>query len=344
MARYDGDGDDDGIGGEAARVWRRVRGAFSKGLFSIVLLVAIVAALWGSYYQIEPEEVGLITRFGAYMGTSQPGPHFKLPLVDSVFRVPVKRQLKEEFGFRTARSDVRTEYEEPNEQSDLESRMLTGDLNVADVEWIVQYRIADAYKFVFNVRNVDATLRDMAEGSMRKVVGDHSVSEVLTIGREAIQVKAKEALQITCDRYGTGIHIEQLVLQDVNPPKPVRDSFNEVNQAIQERERSVNQAWAQYNSIIPKARGSALQTMQSAEGYATERVNRARGEVARFRSLQQEYAKAPAVTRSRLYLETMSDVVPRAQQRTFIDDRLKGLLPVFTQSGPTAPSGKEVKP
>ncbi len=342
MARYDDD--DDGIGGDAARVWRTVKSAFSKGLLTILLLLAVVAALWGSYYQIQPEEVGLVTRFGAYTGTSQPGPHFKLPLVDRVFRVPVKRQLKEEFGFRTQRAGVQTDYDESSDQNALESRMLTGDLNVADVEWIVQYRIADAYKYVFNVRNVGMTLRDMAEGSMRKVVGDHSVSEVLTIGREAIQVKAKEALQLTCDRYGTGIHIEQLVLQDVNPPTPVRDSFNEVNQAIQERERSVNQAWAKYNSIIPKARGSALQTMQSSEGYATERVNRARGEVARFRSLQQEYAKAPAVTRSRLYLETMSDVVPRAQQRTFIDDRLKGLLPVFTQTGPTAPSVKEVKP
>jgi membrane protease subunit HflK len=261
-----------------------------------------------------------------------------------VFRVPVKRQLKEEFGFRTQRAGVRTEYEESGEQSDLESRMLTGDLNVANVEWIVQYRIADAYRYVFNVRNVGATLRDMAEGSMRKVVGDHSVNEVLTIGREAIQVKAKQALQLTCDRYGTGIHIEQLVLQDVNPPAPVRDSFNEVNQAIQERERSVNQAWAKYNSIIPRARGSALQTIQTAEGYATERVNRARGEVARFLSLQEEYAKAPAVTRSRLYLETMSDVVPRAQQRTFIDDRLKGLLPVFPLSGKSVLTAKEVTP
>jgi modulator of FtsH protease HflK len=348
MARYDDDDDGkDQFGAEVVRLGRRMRGAFDKGLLAVLVALAVVAALWGSYYQIEPEEVGLITRFGAYTGTSEPGPHFKIPLIDNVFRVPVKRQLKEEFGFRTEQAGVQSEYEEAGGQSELESRMLTGDLNVANVEWIVQYRINDAYKFVFNVRNVGRTLRDLAEGSMRKVVGDHSVSEVLTIGREAIQVKAKEQLQITCDRYGTGIHIEQLVLQDVNPPKPVRESFNEVNQAIQERERSVNQAWAQYNSVIPKARGRALQAMQSAEGYATERVNRARGEVARFLSLQQEYAKAPAVTRSRLYLETMSDVVPRAQHRTYIDDRLKGLLPVFTQPsqpGRAAPAAKEATP
>lgn len=348
MGRYDDDDDaNERLRGEVARIGRRVQGSFGKTLLPILIVVGAVALLWGSYYQIEPEEVGLITRFGAYTGTSQSGPHFKLPIIDRVFRVPVKRQLKQEFGFRTARAGVESEYEEPTEQTELEARMLTGDLNVADVEWIVQYRIADAYKYVFNVRNVGTTLRDMSESSMRKVVGDHSVSEVLTIGREAIQVKAKDALQAACDRYGTGIHIEQLVLQDVNPPKPVRDSFNEVNQAIQERERSVNQAWAQYNAIIPKARGRALQTVQSSEGYATERVNKARGEVARFLSLQEEYAKAPAVTRSRLYLETLSEVVPRARHRTFIDDRLKGLLPVFSQGGPTVqpvPATKEVKP
>jgi modulator of FtsH protease HflK len=342
MARYDDDDGNDRFSEDVARIGRRVQGTLGKGLLPILILVAVVALLWGSYYQIEPEEVGLITRFGAYTGTSQPGPHFKIPLIDRVFRVPIKRQLKEEFGFRTERAGVQSEYGERSEQSQLESRMLTGDLNVADVEWIVQYRVSDAYKFVFNVRNVGATLRDMSESSMRSVVGDHSVNEVLTIGRAAIQLKAKEALQLACDRYGTGIHIEQLVLQDVNPPGPVRDSFNEVNQAIQERERSVNQAWAQYNSIIPKARGSASQTVQAAEGYATERVNKARGEVARFLSLQQEYAKAPAVTRTRLYLETMSDVVPRAQHRTFIDDRLKGLLPVFSQPGQPMPREKEV--
>jgi membrane protease subunit HflK len=298
-------------------------------LLTLAVVLVLLAALWSSYYQIEPEEVGLITRFGAYQGTAEPGPHFKLPFLESVFRVPVKRQLKEEFGFRSRHAQAQTEYEEASEQTDLESRMLTGDLNVADVEWIVQYRIADAYKYVFHVRNVGATLRDMAESSMRKVVGDHSVNEVLTIGREAIQAKAKESLQATCDRYGTGIHIEQLVLQDVNPPKPVRESFNEVNQAIQERERAVNQAWARYNSVIPTARGSAAQATQTAEGYATERVNRARGDVERFLALQKEYAKAPEVTQSRLYLETLSDVVPRARQRVYIDDRLKGLLPVL---------------
>jgi modulator of FtsH protease HflK len=327
-------GDDDGFSPEhLARLGSRVVQVLGSRLLTVIVLGLLLITAWASYYQIQPEEVGLITRFGAYTGTSQPGPHFKLPFAERVFRVPVKRQLKEEFGFRTQRAAVRSEYEDDSGATDLESRMLSGDLNIADVEWIVQYRIADAYKYVFNVRGMGETLRDMAESSMRKVVGDHSVSEILTIGREAIQMRAKQELQAMCDRYGTGIHIEQLVLQDVNPPKPVRESFNEVNQAIQERQRAVNQAWARYNSVIPKARGSALQTVQTSEGYATERVNRARGEVARFLSLQQEYAKAPAVTRTRLYLETMGEVLPRAQNRIFIDDRLKGLLPLFPLDG-----------
>jgi membrane protease subunit HflK len=319
------------------RVARRIgRALFGGGVPLLIALVLGIAA-FTSYYQIQPEEVGLITRFGAYQGTSEPGPHFKLPFVESVYRVPVKRQLKEEFGFRTQRADVRSAYSDDQEDvTDRESRMLSGDLNVADVEWIVQYRISDAYKYVFSVRGMGNTLRDMAESSMRKVVGDHSVSEILTIGREAIQGKAKLELQALCDRYRTGIHIEQLVLQDVDPPKPVRESFNEVNQAIQERQRAVNQAWAQYNSVIPKARGSALQAVQSAEGYATERVNRARGEVARFLSLLSEYEKAPAVTRTRLYLETMGEVLPRAQRRVYIDDRLKGLMPLLTMGAPAA--------
>jgi membrane protease subunit HflK len=312
-------GGDDGFSSrDLGRMGRRIARALGSRLASVILLVLVLFAGWTSYYQIQPEEVGLITRFGAYVSTSE-----------QIFRVPVKRQLKEEFGFRTHRAAVRTEYEDLPQVTDRESRMLSGDLNIADVEWIVQYRIADAYKYVFNVRGMGNTLRDMAESSMRKVVGDHSVSEILTIGRESIQEKAKRELQSLCDRYGTGVHIEQLVLQDVNPPKPVRESFNEVNQAIQERQRAVNQAWAQYNSVIPKARGSALQTVQAAEGYATERVNKARGEVARFLSVQLEYAKAPLVTRSRIYLETMSEVIPRAERRTFIDDRLKGLLPLL---------------
>lgn len=293
-------------------------------------VVLLLPAIMTSYYQIEPEEVGLVTRFGRYLTTSEPGLHFKLPFgIDEVFRVPIQRQLKAEFGFRTLRPDVRTEYERDND-ADKEAEMLTGDLNVAQVEWIVQYQIREPRKYVFNVREANLTLRDISEATMRQVVGDHSVTEVLTVGRERVQQQAKVALQRLCDRYEIGIEVLQLVLQDVNPPAPVRESFNEVNQALQDRERAVNQAWAQYNLIIPEARGKAQQAIQSAEGYASERVNEAQGDVQRFIAMQQEYSKAPEVTRSRLYLETMAKVYPRAGKRTIVDANVGGVLPLLS--------------
>jgi membrane protease subunit HflK len=211
--------------------------------------------------------------------------------------------------------------------------MLTGDLNVANVEWIVQYKINDPYKFLFKVRNVDPTFRDMSEATMRQVVGDRSVTEVLTIGREEIQLRAKEELQAMCDQYETGIEVLQLVLQDVNPPEPVRPSFNEVNQAIQERERSVNEALAAYNRVIPEARGKADQAVEAAEGYATERVNRAQGDADRFKATQVAYALSPDVTRTRLYLEALSRFLPKAGPKIMVDDDLKGLVPLLSLGG-----------
>jgi membrane protease subunit HflK len=319
--------------GEVVDFGRRMRPAAGSAIGPVLLVLAIVLGGYTSYYQVEPEEVALVTRFGKYINKTNPGLHFKLPFgIDAAIKVPVERQLKEEFGFRTASAGVRSQFATPEEAS-RESRMLTGDLNVGDVEWIVQYKIRDPRKFVFNVRNVNTTLRDISEASMRSVVGDRSVTEVLTIGRVAIQSEAKQELQRLCDLYETGIEVLQLVLQDVNPPEAVRGSFNEVNEAIQERERKINQAWARYNSVIPEARGRAQQTVQSAEGYATERVNESQGDVARFVALEEEYRKAPRVTRSRLYLETMGDVLPRARRRVFLDDKLEGLLPLLPLTG-----------
>lgn len=316
-----------------------LRGA-GRALGPIIALLLAIAVALTSYYQIEPEEVGLVLRFGAYHNTAQPGLHFKLPLgVDTVIRVQVQRQLKEEFGFRTVRAGVQTEYR-TDESMEREATMLTGDLNVANVQWIVQYQVKNPRKYVFKVRRPTKTLRDMTEAAMRKVVGDHSVTEVLTVGRERVALSVKEELQQMCDRYDVGIEVLQLVLQDVNPPGPVRDSFNEVNQAIQERERSVNQAWARYNSVIPEARGKAQQALQAAEGYAKERTNQARGDVARFIALEEEYRKAPEVTRSRLYLESMAKVLPRARRRVFIDEEMKGVLPILSLDGNAPLGGK----
>ncbi|HEY2733029.1 MAG TPA: FtsH protease activity modulator HflK [Polyangiales bacterium] len=316
-------------GGDFGDIANRFGRGIGKRFWWIVLALIVLITAFTSYYQVEPEQIALVTRFGRYVYTAQPGPHFKWPLgIESAVKVPVQRQLKEEFGFRTSKAAVRSEFETP-EDATRESRMLTGDLNVADVEWVVQYKIKDPYQYVFRVRDVRGTLRDASEAVMRTVVGDHSVTEVLTVGRERIQVLAKNELQGLCNHYEMGIEILQLVLQDVNPPEAVRNSFNEVNQAIQERERSINQAWASYNAVIPEAQGKSEQAIQSAEGYATERVNDAHGDVQRFLALQTEYQKAPAVTRSRLYLETIEKVMPKAKRRIFIDDSVKGVLPLF---------------
>lgn len=310
------------------RRWRRL---------IVVGLVIVVAAIvgWSSYYQVEPDEVALVTRFGRYVRTAPPGPHAKLPFgMERALVVPVQRQLKLEFGFRTTRADVQSKFVK-DDRTRLESVMLTGDLNVATVEWIVQYKIADPYKYLFRLRDVEATFRLMSEASMREVVGDHSVTELLTVGRGAIAAKAKEKLVALCRLYDNGILVQQLVLQDVDPPEPVKPSFNAVNQAIQERERAINEAWAEYNQEIPRARGRALQQVQAAEGYAAARVNRARGDAQRFLALQEEYRKAPEVTRTRLYLETMSAVLPTVGEKVVLDEQGRGLLPLLRlgQSG-----------
>jgi membrane protease subunit HflK len=300
-----------------------------QGAARLILIgLIVVVLLWMSFYQIQPDEVGVVLRFGRLARETNPGPHFLVPFMESVIKVPVQRQLKQEFGFRTVQAGVRTEYTNERQHLD-ESMMLTGDLNVGVVEWIVQYKIKDPYSFLFKVRDVESTFRDMSEAAMRQVVGDHSVDEVLTIGRELIAAQAKDLLQNLCDKYETGIDVQQLVLQDVNPPDPVKPSFNEVNQAIQEKERVTNEAWADYNQAIPKARGEAQRMIQESEGYAAERVNRSQGEAARFEAIYQEYRKAPRVTRNRMYLETMDEVLPRMGKKVILDEEQQGVLPLL---------------
>jgi membrane protease subunit HflK len=260
--------------------------------------------------------------------------------VETVTKVPVQRTLKMEFGFRTMRPGIKSTYAAPSPETTGESVMLTGDLNVAVVEWIVQYRIKDPKRFLFDVRDVPKTFRSMSEAAMRQVVGDHSVDEVLTIGREAVARQAKEELQRLCDRYGIGIVVQQLILQDVNPPDPVRPAFNEVNQAIQEKERAINDAWAEYNKAVPKAKGEAEQAVRAAEGYALERVNNAEGDAKRFDALYEEYRKAPSVTRKRIYLETMTRLMPKLGRKLVVDDKAKSVLPLLQLEG----ERKEVAP
>lgn len=312
----------------------------SRRLLLIVGLVIVgIVAIYGSYYQVEPDEVGLVTRFGRYVGTSNPGPHAKIPFgIERVQKVPVQRQLKQEFGFRTASAEIQSSFHK-DEKTDAEAVMLTGDLNVATVAWIVQYKISDPYKYLFKLRDVEETFRLMTEASMRTVVGDHSVTELLTVGRESIAARAKQLLSNLCKLYDNGISVQQLILQDVDPPEPVRPSFNAVNQAIQERERAINDAWAEYNQEIPRARGLAEQKIQAAEGYAVDRVNRAKGDAQRFIALEEQYKKAAEVTRTRIYLETLAAALPSAGKKLIFDEKAKGILPMF----PLGPV-QEVKP
>ena len=294
------------------------------GVIGIFVLIFIFSA----FFTISPEEVGVILRFGKFSHIADPGLNFKLPLgIDNLYKVSVQRQLKEEFGFRTEQAGVRSRYSKASFLD--ESLMLTGDLNSAEVEWIVQFRISDPYKFLFKVRETLSTFRAMTEAVVREIVGDRTVNEVLTIGRQEISVSIQAKLQELCNQYDTGIKVDQVVLQDVNPPDRVKPSFNEVNEAQQEREKLINQAQAEFNKVIPRARGEAEQMIQEAEGYATERVNRSKGEVARFNVLFNQYRLAKDVTLQRIYLETMNTVLPRVGRKLIIDESVKGLIPLL---------------
>ncbi|MEX1129384.1 MAG: FtsH protease activity modulator HflK [Vicinamibacterales bacterium] len=312
-------------------IWRarasRSRRPITLGVAAVLLLLVLANSL----YQVQPEEVGVVLRLGRYVRTTEPGLAGKIPFVEEVLKVPVQRQLKEEFGFRTGTPGVRTQYSAANFMP--EAVMLTGDLNVAVVEWIVQYRVSDPYKYLFKVRNLTETFRAMNESVMREVVGDRTVTEVLTVGRQGIESRAEERLRALTQQYEMGITIEQVVLQDVNPPDPVKPSWDEVNQAQQQRDRMINDARAEYNKVIPRARGEAQQTVLEAEGYALNRVNRAQGESARFRSVHEAYRKAPDVTRRRLYLETMEKVIPATGSRLFLDQNAKGIVPLLPLEG-----------
>ncbi len=293
-----------------------------------VIGIFVLIFIFSSFFTIDPEEVGVILRFGRFSHIAEPGLNFKLPLgIDQLEKVPVQRQLKEEFGFRTESVGVRTRYSQANFLE--ESLMLTGDLNVAEVEWIVQFRIADPYKYLFKVRDVRMTFRAMTEAVMREIVGDRTVNEVLTIGRQDISTAVQIKLQELCMQCENGIKVEQVVLQDVNPPDRVKPSFNEVNEAQQEKEKLINMALAEYNKVVPRATGEAQQMLEEAEGYALERVNHSKGEAARFNMLFNQYRLAKDVTLQRMYLETMSKILPKVGKKLIVDESVKGLIPLL---------------
>ncbi|PVY39635.1 FtsH protease activity modulator HflK [Pontibacter virosus] len=291
------------------------------GLFLLILLLTSIKT-------VGPEEEGVVMYVGHYDRTVQPGLNFILPFgIEEMRKIPVQRQLKQEFGFRTTDLERNTQYSKADFND--ESLMLTGDLNLANVEWVVQYRIVNSYNYLFKVRDAEKALRDMSESAMRKIVGDRTVNEVLTVGRQEVATSMEVLLQRMCDEYENGIRIDQVVLQDVNPPETVKPSFNAVNQAQQERETLINQAESEYNRIIPRARGEADETVQLAEAYALTRVNVATGEAARFNSLFEEYVKAPEVTKKRLYLETMERILPKIGDKVIVDERGNNVLPLL---------------
>ena len=298
------------------------------GLWFVILIVVIIIVLSSSIYTIGVDEVGIVQRFGRYVRTTSPGLSFKLPRgIEKLTKVPVRLIKKEEFGLRTIRADVRTQYARASAFLN-ESLMLTGDLNVAVVPWIVQYRIKDPYNYLFKVRDVGSTLRDLAESTMRLVVGDRSINEVIS-KREEIADQANVLLQQELDEAETGINVVTIEMKKTNVPEPVQPSFNEVNQATQEKERMVYQAREEYNKAIPAAKGNAEKTVKSAEGYALDRINRAKGDAARFLSLYAEYSKAKDVTRRRIYLETLKDLFPRLGNKYIIDADQKNVLPLL---------------
>jgi len=315
---------------------KNVKAPFGRPLFFLVILLVLI---FGSsvFYTVGVDEVGIVQQFGKFQRIGQPGLNFKLPAgIEKVTKVKVKRIYKEEFGDRGVGDDYRTRYASGNEDLNV-TLMLTGDLNVAIVPWIVQYKIKDPYNYLFKVRNVQRILVDMAESSMRLVVGDRGINEVIS-KREEIALAAMDVLQAELNKAEAGIKVVTIEMKKTNVPGPVQSSFNEVNQAIQEKEKMIYQAKEDYNKAIPAARGTAERTIKDSEGYALDRVNRAKGDAARFISVYEEYVKAEDITKRRLYLETFRELFPKLGHKYIVDSELDSFLPLLnlgTQEGVT---------
>ncbi len=313
------------------------------GVLLVVLVILI--GLFTSFYTVEPEGKAVVKRFGRVVAIRDPGLHFKLPFwVDSANFVPTERVLKQEFGFRTVGAARRTSYTRTGATKQ-ESLMLTGDLNVIDVEWVVQYRIYDPDKYLHRVREPRETIRDVAEAVMRRIVGNRLGSDVLTVGRVGVAAEARDQMQKILDDYDMGIHVGTVELQDVTPPDPVKPAFNEVNKSRQEREQLINEAERQRNRVIPKAEGEAAQTVAEAQAYKAERVNAAKGEASRFTAILQEYRQAKDVTRRRLFLEMIDQVIPNIGKLYVVESTQSPPLPLLDlNSAGAAGSRKRAKP
>ena len=309
-------------------------GGNQNNFIVIILIIAIGFVIWSSIFTVPSDSVAVVQRFGKYLKEVPPGLHFKMPLnIDYINIVPTKRQLKQEFGFSTPGATDRYQNYSGNNYAK-ETQMVTGDLNAALVEWVVQYRISDPVKFLFEVREPRETLRYVSESVMREVVGDRTVDEVLTIGRQEIESESLIKMQEYSTKYAMGIRIDQVQLKNINPPKPVQESFNEVNQAKQEKEKLINEARRDYNKVIPLAEGQKDQRIREADGYRLKRINEAKGDVSRFESLFSAYLKSPEVTKRRMYLETIQDIFPTTKDKYIIDKGSNGILPFLNIEKP----------
>jgi len=310
-----------------------------KELLIVIVLLVLGFGAFNSFYEVDTEETGVLLRLGKFVGYTEPGLHFKLPFgIDQVYLVKTGRVLKAEFGFRTVNPGVRTTYTKRGLEE--EALTLTGDLNVSDVEWIVQYQVADPFKYVFRIKDPVETIRDLSEAMVRRVIGNSNVSAVLTTERAQLATEIQKDLQKSLNDYDIGVRIVTVKFQDVTPPDQVKAAFNEVNEAEQQKESLIFKAREQYNREVPKARGTAKRTVQEAEGYAVERINKARGETDRFLALLTEYHKAPEVTRRRIYLETLEKVLPRLKEIYIMDGAGTGALPLLPLRAETKGGGK----
>ena len=302
------------------------------GGFILVIIVLVIFLGSSIFFTINIDEVGVIQRFGKYQRICNPGLNFKMPAgIEKVTKVKIKRVYKEEFGFETIKGSNNTRFF--NDNVDIGAAlMLTGDLNVAVVPWIVQYRVSDPYNYLFKVKDVKSLLRDMAEATMRTVVGDRSINEVIS-KREEIAIAAKKRLQDEMKKAETGLHIITIEMKKTNVPEPVQPSFNDVNEAVQEKEQLIYKAREEYNKAVPAAKGEARRVIKDAEGYAIDRVNRAKGDARKFISIYNEYKKAKNVTKRRLYLETMEEILPKLGKKYIIDSEQKNLLPLLNIGG-----------
>ena len=308
--------------------WDAVK-RYKKLVLIVPLFLLIAVGALTSYYIVQPEEEAVVKRFGLVVAQKEPGLHFKLPFgIDTAQMVPTARVLKQEFGFRTQGIDGRTSYRKDRMHRD-ESLMLTGDLKVIDVEWVVQYRVSDPDKFLHQVRDPEQTLRDVSESVMRRIVGNSLGSDVLTEKRVQVANLSRTELQKAMEYFDLGIQISTIELQDVTPPEPVKPAFNEVNQAEQERERFINEAEKRRNQVIPRAEGQARQVIAEAQGYAAKRINAAKGEADRFTAVYEAYLDAPDVTRQRMYLEMIDQVLPQAGRIFIMDENQTKPLPLL---------------